>query len=284
MHNFVLKFFEGLKSFWHFLKIVCVFCIMMLLLFWIQNLTKGEWGWMAFITPFLNGLLDVANRIYSVSFEIWGAVFEFKYISAIIILIGLYYLMNLFIMLTALIEAGYKSTHFICKKTEEALLNKNLKEEVEKEELKIKNYSVTIHTTLKPQFSHPELKININEQNKLMTDFISEKLGKTPMNLDGGCLYMFDDFNKIDDILKVLFKVLNSKAPLDYAICIQAGDNNTQLQKLISLKHFGKIIMAADTAYRYKFNKKHGYQTSQIGLFQYENRTMEVHEFKEFVV
>ena len=86
MHDFVLKIFGALKSFWHFMKIVCVFCIIMLLLFWIQNLTHAHWEWLGFITPFLNWLLDVANNIYSISFNIWGAEFELKYLSAVIIL------------------------------------------------------------------------------------------------------------------------------------------------------------------------------------------------------
>lgn len=284
MHTFILSCFKAAKSLWHFLKIVCVFCIMMLLLFWIQNLTKGNWAWMGFITPFLSNLLDVANGIYPVSFEFWGAVFEFKYVSAIVILVGLYYFMNLLTMLTALLEVGYSSTHYICKKTEEVMINQRLKEDIEKEESKIKKYTVTIHTVIKPKFSHKELKVDINEQNRMMLDFVEEKLGVRPLNFEGGFLYQFDDFNKIDNVLRVLFKVLNFKAPLDYAMCIQAGDNIKQLQKLIGLKHYGKITMAADTVYRYRFNAKHGFQTFQIGVFRSENSTMEVHEFKEFVV
>lgn len=116
MHKYILKFFNGLKSFWHFMKIVWVFCIIMLLLFWIQNLTHAEWSWMGFITPFLKSLLEIANNIYSISFNIWGAVFELKYISAIVILLVLYFCMNLLIIITCALEGLYKSTHYICKK------------------------------------------------------------------------------------------------------------------------------------------------------------------------
>ena len=52
MHKYILKFFNGLKSFWHFMKIVWVFCIIMLLLFWIQNLTHAEWSWMGLLLRF----------------------------------------------------------------------------------------------------------------------------------------------------------------------------------------------------------------------------------------
>jgi len=281
MHQIVLKFFGALKSLWQFMKIICTACITLLLLFWIQNLLGAEWGWLGFITPFFKNLLAITDSIYSLKLNFFGAVFELKYLSAVIVLIGCFYLMNLFIMLTCLLEAGYKATHFICKKTEENILNKSLKEDIIKQEKSIKNYVVVIHTVIKPKYNRLETTFDINEQNKLMNDFIFEKLGVKPANYEGGFMYAFDNFEKIDTILEVLFKVLKSSAPLDYAICIQSGNEMKQLKKLISLKYYGKIIMAADTCYRYKFNTTQKYRTSQIGLFQYENRTMEAHEFRE---
>ena len=103
------------------------------------------------------------------------------------------------------------------------------------------------------------------------------------MNYDGGFLYQFNSFNEIDSVLDTLFKVIHSNAPLDYSICIQAGEDMRQLVKLMDLKNFGKITMAADTSYRYRFNASHRYATSQIGVFQFENRTLEVHEFNEIL-
>ncbi len=288
MHKYILKFFNGLKSFWHFMKIVWVFCIIMLLLFWIQNLTHAEWSWMGFITPFLKSLLEIANNIYSISFNIWGAVFKLKYISAIVILLVLYFCMNLLIIITCALEGLYKSTHYICKKTEEAVLNKSLKEQIEAEEKKISKYVVTIHTEVKAKFSHKEINVDLKAQNEYMNKFIMEKLEIAPIPYEGGFMYSFTDFNKIDSVLKILFKVLHSTTPLDYSICIQAGEqtpeNIRQLNKLISLKHFGKITMAADTSYRYRYNETHRYQTSQIGVFQYGDKTLEVHEFKQFEI
>ncbi len=283
MHEIIMSFFKFLKSFFQFMKIVFVFCIIMLLFYWVQNLTGGDWKWLSFITPFLNGLLVVANKIYSVSFNIFGAEFEFKYVSALIILTVCFYLMNLLIVITNLIEDAYNTSYLVCKKTEEAILNRTLKANVEREEKRINKYAVAINTKLKPKFSHRELNINIQEQNKLMNKFIIEKTGIQPAVFENGYLYKFNRFDEIDNVLEVLFKVLNSNAPLDYAICIQAGDDLEQLKKLISLQHYGMISMAADTAYRYKFNETHRYGTTQVGLFQYGDRTLEVHEFKEIL-
>ena len=84
-------------------------------------------------------------------------------------------------------------------------------------------------------------------------------------------------------ICLILFKLINSNAPIEYAICVQVGDDSQKLNKLIDLKFFGKISMASDTAYRYKFNESHRYSTSQLGIYQYEGGTMEAHEFKEIL-
>lgn len=282
MHEIILRGFNALRSFWHFLKIVCVFCIILLALFWVQNILHATWDWMSYFTPFLTGLLDIANNICSLSFNLWGAVFELKYVSAILILMALYFCMNLLIILTGILEAGYKSTHFICKKTQEIKLNKELKDNITREEARINKYVVTIHTAIKPKFSHKELHVDIEEQNKMMLDFLKQKLSMEPISFEGGYMYVFEDFNRIDNILDVLFKMINGNTPIYHAICIQVGDNLPQLKKLINLQHYGKITMAADTSYRYRFNKTHRYQTSQIGVFQNGDKTIEVHEFKEF--
>ena len=282
MHKLVLKGFSFLKNFWYFLKIVCVFCIMMLLLYWIQNLTHAKWEWLGFIVPFLDWLIHLADSICSFSFNFFGALFEFKYLGGIIILIGMFYFMNFVIMLTELMEAGYKSTRDLYKQTEERAMNKKLQDSIAREEKRINKYTVTIHTTVKPKFSHKGMNVDIEKQNQMMNDFIKQKLGVTPMLFENGFMYMFEDFNRIDEILEVLFKVLHGSTPIDYAICIQSGDNLRQLRKLISLKNYGKITMAADTSYRYRFNETHRYQTSQLGIFQNKDTTIEVHEFKEF--
>lgn len=279
MHKFILKTFEAIKNLCSFLKIVGILCIMMLLLFWIQNLIGAEWKWMGFISPFLTSLVEFANYICSFSFDLFGTKVELKYISALVILVGVCFLMNFFIMLAAMFEAAYKSTHFVCKKTQEFVMNKGLQNAVKKEEKQIKEYTVHIHTAIKEKYNNLENKINLEEQNQIMNKYLIEKLSVDPRPYNNGFTYHFSNIENIDSVLNVLFKILNSKAPIKYTICIQAGDNLKQLDKLISLKEYGKIIIAADTLYRYQYNDIKLHETSQVGVFQYENRTLEVHEY-----
>lgn len=283
MRKFVLNIFNFFRSLLHFLKILFVFSILMLLFYWVENLTSANWSWLNFIKPFLDFMLGISSKINSGSIDLLGALFEFKFGIALVIFIALFYIMNLLSFLVDLSEDIYEKSYSLSKKVEEKILNENLQEKVEVEEKKIKKYSILITTTLKKKFSHKELNINIEEQNNLMNKFIIEKLSVIPQNYEGGFLYSFYDFDKIDVVLDVMFKVLKSSAPLDYSICIQVDNDILKLKKLMKLKYFGKIIMLAETSYRYRYNKTHRYQTSQIGIFQDGNNTIEVHEFKEIL-
>ncbi len=281
MHKFILGIFSFIKSFIYFLRMVSVFCIVMLVLYWIQNLIHAEWSWLGFIKPFLDGLLELANSIYSISFDVFGTVFELKYLSAVIILVILSLVLKLLSFGFNVLEGLYKGARAVCKKTEEVIFNKKLQNDMKNEQKKLTKYTVTIHTQIKVKYAHQEVQVNLDEQNQLMNKFISEKLNVKPMVYQGGYMYMFNNFERVDAVLDVLFKIINSQAPLNYAICVQIGDNASQLNKLIELKNFGKITMASDTAYRYGFNEDKRYQLVQAGIFQYEGGTLELHEFKE---
>ncbi len=282
MYKIILKGFDVLKNLWCFLKLVSVFFVMILLLFWIQNLTNGNWQWLDFFTPFMNNLLSAGACICSVSLDLFGTRFELKYIGALIILAVVYYGMNLAIFLTNLMESGYKDSYALHKKAQEVQMNKELQSNIIKEEMSINKYVVTVNTVIKSKFSHNEIDIDLQKHNDIMVNFIESRLGVRPVMFAGCYMYNFNEFSKIDSVLSVFFEVLHSSTPLDYAICIQAGENLSQLENLIKLRHFGKITMAADTSYRYRFNAIHRYQTSQVGIFQNGSGTLEVHEFLEF--
>lgn len=283
MHGFILGIFRFIKNVLHFLRIVCVFSIIMLVFYWIQNLIGADWKWLGFIKPFLDILLNAANSIYSLSFDFFGANFELKYFSAVIILTLLSLSFKVVGFGVECLEGLYKGACFVCKKTGEAVLNKKMQDDITREEKRLTKYTVVINTKLKNKFSHAELNVNIDQHNKLMNDFITSKTSLKPALYQDGFMYGFDNFEKIDIVLDVMFKLINSNSPLDYAICIQVGDHIKQLNKLIELKNFGKITIAADTAYRYRFNETHRYQVSSVGVFQNEDSTLEVHEFKEIL-
>ena len=214
-------------------------------------------------------------------------IFKIKFPIALIIMLILtfvadYIKENIFEKLE---EKGNDANRTI-KKIGENAYNDKLNRQHTKQQKKINKYQILVLTSLKKKFSHAELGYNIDEQNNIMNRFLMEKTGVSPKLFEGGFLYEFDYFEEIDKTLEMFFKLIKSNSPLDYIICVQIiGENPeneiNQLKQLASLRFENKISMLSDTAFRYKYNSAHRYGTSQLGLFQKENGTIEVHEFIE---
>ena len=281
MHKLMLKFFDVLRQFTDFIKLVVVLNIMLFLLYWIEHLISANWHWLDFIRPFFKSILDFSSSICDSSFYLFKALFEVKYFISLLIFVIAVYILKSAIDGIYEIERIYGNTRIAVIKANEKQINDKLYQEQKKQEEHLNYYIVIIYTQLKKKASHTELSIDLEEQNKLMNDFIKKETGTEYVQFERGFMYQFRDYNNIDKILDILFKVIHSEAPLDYAICIQIEKDLRKLNKLVDLKQFGKITIAADTAYRYNFNTSHRYKTLPVGIFQNDNGTMEIHEFKE---
>ena len=283
MQKLTSKSFEFTKNILYFFKILVIFSILMLLFEWVEHLLNTNWTWLNFIRPLLNSILNFSESINKNSINLLGAIFEFKYGIALIIFTIIYYAINGLIFLNSFLEKIVTNTQTLCRKIEEEKFNKSLQEDINKKQRQIKNFSIAIKTKAKQKYKYEEINVDINEQNLLMNKYIMEKLSVIPKEFNGGFLYEFHDFNQIDSVLEIMFKVLKSTAPIEYAICVQINNNYTLLEKLMSLDYYGKIIMLSETSYRYEFNPIHKYESTQIGIFQNDNQTMEIHEFKEIM-
>lgn len=284
MDKIFVKIFGFSKSCIQFLKILIMFLVLMLVLYWIQDLIGSYWGWAKFVTPILNLFLILGAQITSGSTEIFGAVFEYKFITALVLLLLLYGFTNVLKFLVEKVEEFYYITTRAIKKIEENNLNKSLEEQTTKEQKKLKKYQIFVSTSVKKGIAHREFSIDLEEQNKIMLKFLIGKTMCNPIKKDNGYLFEFNNFEGIDSILDSFDKLIQSKAPLDYIICVQVmGENISkelkQMETLKSLKILNKIVSFADTAYRYSFNRDKGYTVSQLGLFQKEETTFEVHEY-----
>ena len=98
----------------------------------------------------------------------------------------------------------------------------------------------------------------------------------------GGFLYIFNNMESMDMVIDVFNKVIKSKAPLDYSICIgivNNGNIDNDIDKIIKLKIYNKIVTLANVVYRYKFNKNKNYKIFNLGIYGDNNDSYEVHEF-----
>lgn len=286
MHKLILKTFDLLKNFVYFLKILAIFFLMLHLIYWIQDLTNAHYGWLQFFTPILSFFVSIGEAVSKGSIDLLGAKFTFSYMIALLIYVGLYFVGNFVIAILCGLENKYDDLNIYVKKTQETSYNNSLQRKQTEIETKLQRYMITVSTSLKDKFSHPELGYNLEEQNKIMNNYLIEKTGVRPTQFEGGFLYSFDDFSSVDKILKVFFKLIHSNSPLDYVICLQVVEKDDSsckaaLKLLMELKHENKITMLADSRYRYKFNKSHLFGTSQLGLFQKYGDTAELYEFVE---
>ena len=263
-----------------------MFFLLIHLLFWIQNLTNDNFGWLAPFTPILGFVVGIGEYASDGAIDAFGALFEFKYFIAVCIYLALFYFCNLIIMLLDKLEDKYDDARRFVKKTQEKIYNADFKATQENIEKSYNKYKIFVTAKLKRKFSHQELGYNLEEQMNVMKEFLNEKTYTVPMTYRDGFIYSFSSFNLIDGVLDIFFKLIKSNSPLDYFICVQVvedGDKTCmqQLDQLIELQNENKITMLSNTAYRYKFNNGHKYWTSQMGLFQKDDDMIEVHEFIE---
>lgn len=291
MHKFLLDTFTFFKNLFYFIKVIVVFLMMALLLYWIKNTAHFEWTWLNFVQPTLDNLLSVANAICPLSYKIFNVDFELKYVSGLFILIIIALLMNLLTMGVNAIQLFYLGSRALLRKKDETAINKLLKAEMKQMQKKKNVYHVVINTYPKDASAYAKhyLNVDMNEQNEILLKFLKEKFGRSPANFENGFFYTFEDFENVDDTLEILFKILESKAPIDYAICLQLStgsqsDDKELLKRLVKIKSVGKIYMVSDTSYRYTYNSRRNYETSQIGVFQEGSGTMELHEFKKNIL
>lgn len=287
MHNFILEIFTFLKNFIYFIKVLAVFLMMTLVLYWIRNTAHFDWSWLDIIAPTLDTILAIGHRICPISFDVWGATFELKYVSAFFLLIAAALFTNLLTMGVCCIQSIYLGGRFLLRRNEEKIVNEGLKNDMIRRQKSMTKYYVVVNTYEKKLSAYQQQSnIDMKEQNDIMNKFIIEKTQIQPKNFEGGFLYEFNNFEKIDQVLDILFKVVNSKAPINYTVCIQIATGTPNIDKdllrtLIRLKYIGKIYMGSDTTYRYSYNSHKYYETSQIGVYQDGDRgTMEVHEFR----
>lgn len=284
MHEVVLKIFNILKSITQFLKIFLIFCIMMHLLYWIQDLTKDSWAWTKFMQPIIDYFILVGGNIMSGRIMLFAAVFEFKFFMALVLYLGLYGLDHLLYLGLSKVEDIYIDGYRMMRKKEEDAFNASMEKLNNAEQRRIRRYKVYIETQIKPRFAHRDYNINLEEQNKILLKHLIEKTYVNPEKYGNGYLFSFEVFDKVDTILEIFSKLPESEAPIDYIVCLQVFGANEikeeeQLKTLIELRNLNKIAIFADTAYRYEFNSIRKFKTMQIGLFQKDGSTFEVHEF-----
>ena len=285
MKNFILKMFDFLKNSVKFLEIVIIFFTMLIILYWIQHLIGTEWVWLSFFYPILDSIIFVVEYLTPDSLFNTENYVQYKYIASLLLLAVIYF-SNRYILITVeMLENIYINVTSKVKKIREDKFNNDLIKNQKNEQNLIKKYVVYVSSSVNDKKSYGQ-EVSLDEQNKIMNKFLIEKTSVLPEVFEDGFLYKFNDFESIDNILDVFSKLLQSNSPLDYLIVVHAykSDFNSEienLKKLIALKLVNKMYLSSETSYRYGFNKNKKYETSQLGIFQKDDVTIEVLNFVE---
>ena len=281
MYKFTLKAFDFIKNLLYFFKIVCLFLILILLMYWTAALGDFSWNWMNVFSPLMSYLVHLGSLLYSGSITIFSATFEYKYVGALAIIMLVYLLDHIATKLVIRLEELYEDGVIWYKKNEEKKFNKMMTFQQTTEQKTIKNYAVYISTQPKNNFS-----VNLDEQNKTLNKFLIDRTGVLPEVFENGFLYKFSNFEGIDGTLETLFKVLHSEAPINYIIAVHSyagnfNDEKENLIKLIKLGFVNKISMFAQTSYRYEFKDTKKYEIAHLGTYQKDNSTIDAMCFVE---
>ena len=283
MKNFILKMFDFLKNSVKFLEIVIIFFTMLIILYWIQHLIGTEWVWLSFFYPILDSIIFVVEYLTPDSLFNTENYVQYKYIASLLLLAVIYFSIKYILITVEMLENIYINVTSKVKKIREDKFNNDLIKNQKNEQNLIKKYVVYVSSSVNDKKSYGQ-EVSLDEQNKIMNKFLIEKTSVLPEVFEDGFLYKFNDFDSIDNILDVFYKLLQSNAPLDYLIVVHAykSDFNSEienLKKLIALKLLNKMYLSSETSYRYGFNKNKKYETSQLGIFQKDDITIEVLNF-----
>lgn len=275
----MLKIFDLLKNLVKFFEIVIIFFAMIMILYWIQNLIGVDWAFLRNFVPILDFLIFIANYFIPDKFV------QYQYVASLLLLGIFYFLNKRMYIFVGILENIYLDINDGVKKFQEKRFNNSLMKTQQKEQSFIKKYVVYVSTTVNNKKTFGQ-QVSLDEQNKIMNKFLIEKTSVLPEVFECGFLYKFNNFDSIDDIINIFYKLLQSNTPLDYLIVVHAYNSDFKLEvenlkRLIALNIINKIYFSSETSYRYRFNKNKRYKISQIGIFQKDGSSIEVLYFDE---
>lgn len=251
MHKLSLKIFGFIKNFIDFLKILIVFSFLMLLLYWINNLAGYNWKFLNFIVPLLDFYLDLGERIFNGTTQLFAATFEHKYAGAIVVIGLIYLFVQILYWITDFAQNIYEEGRKFIHKIEEDSLNKSLAKVQLKEQNTIKFFQIFVSVRAKSKLLLRGQNIDLEEQKQILYKYLIEKTGVSPDSFEEGVVFTFK-IDDIDNILDIFSKLPESNAPVDYLICIQVQNENKavsldKIKILSNLEIYNKVIFEGKT-------------------------------------
>ena len=229
-----------------------------------------------------------ADIINSLGIFIWGNsksdLFLVKeFITGILFLAAVFFICQ-FIKIK-LVDFGnaLKDSLVRCYKNEEKKVNAELHRNITKMNKKIS--SALFYVEIKKKDS-VYLPVDLEEQFKLLNNFLYSKTHIIPEKKDNGFVYILQNVEKIDMYLPFFFKALSSSAPIDYLFVFQIieTDLESAMYEVSKIKNSGiynKILMTPATNLRYENIDNKSYPTGVVGNYVFAGETHSIYELKD---
>ena len=95
MYKFLPKIFDFIRNNFQFLQIVLMFFLLILVLYWTENISGVDIVWLDKFSHILNIFVYLGSLISDVVTEYSGTVFEHKYICSFAVIFILYFTLSI---------------------------------------------------------------------------------------------------------------------------------------------------------------------------------------------
>ncbi len=270
---------KWLENVFQFVAIVVLVYLLLYTLFMIFSL-GGSSGF--------NFFKPAAQVVMSISVIIWGGnttgIFQaWEFITGVFLITGLFLILQFLKQRFSVLSKFFADLKIQYLKDEERKINKELRRDIEKMN---KNISACfIYVELKEK-EHIHEKVDIEEQYKLLNQFLYSKTSAIPEKNGYGYIYKFSNIEKIDTHLQYFFKAIHSQAPINYMFILQVvetsfGDALLEVSKLRNSGVYNKILMTPTTHLRYENNLVKTYSTGVVGDYVFEGMAHSIYELRE---
>ncbi len=268
-----------LENLFQFIAVVMLFYLLLYTLY--MMFTLGGSSAFNFFEPAAKIITSISSAIWgdnnTVLFQIW------EFITGILLITGLFLISQFLKQRFNVLSKNFADLRLDYLKNEERRINKELHRDIQNMNKKIS--ACVIYLELKAK-DYIREKVDIDEQYKILNQFLYSKLGVIPEKNGYGYIYRFSSIEKIDNELQYFFKAIHSQAPVDYLVILQVIENTFEeslyeISKLRNSGVYNKILMTPTTNLRYEHNTVKSYTTGVVGNYVFQGENHSIYEIKE---
>ncbi len=276
--GFAAQFSKWLENTFQFIAVIMLLYLLLFTLYMMFSVANSNA--LDFLSPLVNIVISISGLIWkdaSGILSIWG------FITGLLLIIFLFLISQFLKQRFNILSKTFSDMKINYLKEEEKRINKELHKEIESMNKKISACVIYLEIKAKDSVKN---KVNIEEQYKLLNQFLYSKTQIIPEKSGYGYVYKFSNIEKIDNYIEYFLKVINSSAPIDYLCILQVIETTYSnavydIEKIRNAGIYNKILLNPTTNLRYEHNAVQQYSTGVVGDYVFAGETHSIYELKE---